>query len=262
VKIALLVASLVVVASLPAQAGDGVLEINQACIREEGNCLPSSGAGFPIQLDAGSYRLTSNLVVPDANTDGIRMEDGTTLDLNGFSVIGPITCTGTPAACTGTGSGDGILVTGFNVTIRNGRVAGFARFGIRGDEGMRVENVTVEQNLEAGINSQGGGLQIVNCKALRNGGDGFYMAYQDGAVMLIGNTAVGNGDDGFDVANALLLDNTAHQNGDTGINAAYASTASALARNAGGSNGNGSAAKQVNGGYHFGPNVCGTVVCP
>jgi hypothetical protein len=39
---------------------------------------------------AGSYRLTSNLVVPDANTDAIDVNaDEVTIDLNGFSIIGP-----------------------------------------------------------------------------------------------------------------------------------------------------------------------------
>ncbi len=225
-------------------------------------CFPGIPDGFPVILYAGSYRLTSNLTVPDANTHAIRMYDGATLDLGGFSLLGPTSCTGTPAACTGTGSGDGILVSGYNVTIRNGRIAGFGNFGIRGDQGMRVENVTLESNGSDGINSQGGGIQIVGCKANRNGNDGFYAAYQGGAVMLIGNTAVGNGDDGFDVSNALLLDDTAHQNGDAGINTNYQSSASALARNVGGGNGNLTAAKQVKGGYLFGPNLCGTVVCP
>jgi hypothetical protein len=73
---------------------------------------------------------------------------------------------------------------------------------------------------------------------------------------------VGNGDDGFDVANALLLDNVAERNGDTGINAAYADTDSALARNVASGNGNLTAAKQVNGGFGFGPNVCGSTACP
>ena len=247
-------------AALPARAGDGVLEINQACVAA--GCFPGDNAGFPVFLNAGSYRLTSNITVPDANTDAIRMDDGATLDLAGFSLLGPTTCTGAPAACTGTGAGDGILVSGQNVTIRNGHIAGFGEFGIRGDEGMRVENVTLERNGVDGINTQGGGVQIVGCKANRNGSHGIYAAYQGGAVMLIGNTAVGNGFVGIDVSNALLLDNTAHQNGNSGINAAYQSTASALARNVGGSNGNLAAANQVKGGHQFGPNLCGSVVCP
>ena len=256
----LLFASVVLFAALPARAGDGVLEINQACVAA--GCFPGDNAGFPVLLNAGSYRLTSDVTVPDADTDAIRMYDGATLDLGGFSLLGPTTCTGSPAACTGAGSGDGVLVSGNNVTIRNGHIAGFGHFGIYGREGMRVENVTLEMNGADGINTQGGGVQIIGCKANRNGAHGISAAYQGGAVMLIGNTAVGNGLGGIDVANALLLDNSAHQNGNIGINAAYQDTASALARNVGGSNGNLAAANQVKGGHHFGPNLCGSVVCP
>ena len=46
-------------------AGDGVLEINQACAVETG-CMPGDTAGFPVAiLTSGSYRLTSSPAVPD-----------------------------------------------------------------------------------------------------------------------------------------------------------------------------------------------------
>jgi hypothetical protein len=256
------VALFVAVTALPAHAGDGVIEINQSCIRETGNCFQGGGVGFPVVLQAGSYRLTGNITVPDANTDAIRLYDGATLDLAGFSITGPTSCTGTPAACTGTGSGDGILVLGENATIRNGRVAGFGRFGIFGNGGLRVENVALEMNGVAGLDSQGAGVQVVGCRAIRNGQDGFSAAYQGGAVMFLGNSAWANGDDGFDVSNALLLDNTARQNGDIGINAAYADPDTALARNVASDNGGGTTGEQIAGGYRFGPNLCQLAVCP
>jgi hypothetical protein len=58
-------------ASVAANAGEGVLEINQACATQTG-CFPGDGAGFPVVISSsGSYRLTSNLSVPDANTSGV-----------------------------------------------------------------------------------------------------------------------------------------------------------------------------------------------
>ncbi len=64
------IALLAVGLTSPALAVDGVLEINQACA--DSGCFSGDGAGFPVIISAaGSYRLTSNLVVPNENTDGI-----------------------------------------------------------------------------------------------------------------------------------------------------------------------------------------------
>ena len=58
--------------SSPALATDGVLEINQACVVT--GCVGSDPGGFPVEIHTpGSYRLTSNLVVPDANTTAIEI---------------------------------------------------------------------------------------------------------------------------------------------------------------------------------------------
>ena len=52
-------------------ASDGVLEINQTCAGQTG-CFAGDAAGFPVTISAsGSYRLTSNLTVPNENTEGI-----------------------------------------------------------------------------------------------------------------------------------------------------------------------------------------------
>ena len=68
------------------QAADGVTEINQALIEASG--------GFPYEItQPGSYLLTGNLTVPDADTTAIRVEaTDVTLDLNGFAIIGPVQC--------------------------------------------------------------------------------------------------------------------------------------------------------------------------
>src|SRR5690348_13376939 len=75
-------------------AVDGVVLIDQNHALA-GNITPGDTAGFPITISQpGSYRLTSNLTVPDLNTTGIQITaDFVTIDMNGFSIIGPGVCT-------------------------------------------------------------------------------------------------------------------------------------------------------------------------
>lgn len=79
---------------------------------------------------AGSYRLTGNLAVP-ANTTAIVIATGNvTLDLGGFEVKGPNTCTGYPVTGCGTQDGaPGISAPSANeflAVVRNGKVIGMA----------------------------------------------------------------------------------------------------------------------------------------
>src|SRR5580693_1218836 len=78
-------------------AVDGVVLINQANALA-GNVTPGDAPGFPVTISvAGSYRLSSNLTVPDANTDAIDITvSHVTIDLNGFSIIGQVVCSGFP----------------------------------------------------------------------------------------------------------------------------------------------------------------------
>lgn len=73
---------LTVLVALPALAGDGRVEINQASVVEAG--------GFPYTINApGSYVLTSDLIVSvDVTAISIATDD-VTLDLNGFRIAGP-----------------------------------------------------------------------------------------------------------------------------------------------------------------------------
>lgn len=88
-------------------------------------------AGFPITIStSGSYKLTSNLVVP-AGVDGIQVwASNVTIDLNGFSITGPASCGGqSPSSivCTATTT-RGINSAGgniFRLAVRNGSVGGF-----------------------------------------------------------------------------------------------------------------------------------------
>jgi len=75
--------------ALPAWATDGVIEINQTRAIA-GGITAGDNPGFPITISqSGSYRLTSNLTVP-TGVEGIRITaNGVSLDLNGFTIIGP-----------------------------------------------------------------------------------------------------------------------------------------------------------------------------
>jgi len=75
----------------PALAVDGVLEINQACAVNTG-CFAGDTAGYPVTItDAGSYRLTSNVILPDLFTDAIHVsKNDVAIDLNGFTIYSEI----------------------------------------------------------------------------------------------------------------------------------------------------------------------------
>ncbi len=129
---------------------------------------PSS---LPIIINTpGSYILESNLTVPDANTTAISVQaDNVTIDLNGFSILGP--CTGNPP-CSPTGSGkgiDGLTATKFNTTVLNGTVQGMGAAGITLNNG-RVTGVSVVLNGGAGINITTG--TVTGCQSIGNGSDG------------------------------------------------------------------------------------------
>ena len=95
--------ALLLLAPLLAHAADGVYEINQDCAVV--GCFAGDTPGFPVTISQpGRYVLTSNLVASGA-VSSVQMIDGgasfVDLDLNGFTLEGGQTCTGTPVAtCT------------------------------------------------------------------------------------------------------------------------------------------------------------------
>src|SRR3954466_9962513 len=106
-KKSMLVLTFLVLASFSAFAVDGVVLLNQStALAGLGGC---DTPGFPIIIcNPGSYRLSGNLTVPDANTTAIALfADNVTIDLNGFSISGPVTCVeGTyPVQCSAIGTG-------------------------------------------------------------------------------------------------------------------------------------------------------------
>jgi len=114
--------SAVIALAFPLYAVDGVVLINQSAALA-GNLTPGDAPGFPVTISvSGSYRLSGNLTVPDANTTAILITaENVTIDLNGFSILGSTVCSGFPTSCSPTGSGHGI--TGGvvkNISVFNG----------------------------------------------------------------------------------------------------------------------------------------------
>ncbi len=114
----------------PALAVDGVTLLTQP---------PNSCTGFPLKLTkTGSYRLASNLRVTCTGKDAIDAaptDPGpalklVTIDLNGFSIIGP-----------GSGTGTGIQAsTATSLVVHNGGVAAMGNGIIAND--CKVEECT------------------------------------------------------------------------------------------------------------------------
>jgi hypothetical protein len=195
----------VLLAPAPTRAGDGA------------KLLKQPGA-FPIVISqSGSYRLKSNLVVPDANTTAIDVEaSDVTIDLNGFAILGPYVCSGTPGNCRAGGSGGGITgpgaVTPARVTVRNGTVKGMGGTGISlGEQGI-VEDVRAIGNSGNGILVLGEG-KIVGSIAIGNSGYGITTG---GGRIVTGNIANGNSA-GINSGDDVVSGNTANRNYFSGI---------------------------------------------
>lgn len=241
-------ATLALCCASPAQAVDGVIEINQSCA-VTGGCFAGDAAGFPVRIiDPGSYRLTGNLTVVDGNTTAIRIAAGhVTIDLNGFSITGPAVCSDQPVtSCTNGGSGNGILAENnpdvHHITVKNGdirgmghdgidvrtregirldgvRVVGNAGFGISVGENSHVSNCLSKGNLENGIIGRAG-TQVRNCTVMHNGGTGISLG--GGTSIVRDSSTINNGNTGLSCGSAsrdtCLIENViSSQNASVGI---------------------------------------------
>lgn len=133
----------------------GPIPIDQARA-EAGGVTAGDAAGFPITISQpGSYRLMGNLMLTDPNVHAIEITaDNVTLDLNGFSIATPVTCSGVGAAfnCSVAGQqGHGIYAINRSfTTVRNGQVRGF-RSGVQLSLHAIVEGLTVQHAWATGI---------------------------------------------------------------------------------------------------------------
>jgi hypothetical protein len=238
----LLAVVLVWIVSAPVMASDGRLEINQAAALA-GGITPTDLPGFPVTLDAaGSYQLTGNLVVTSASTDAILISAvDVALDLGGFSISGPGSCTGSGSTldCSPAGSGIGINTSGASRTsVRNGTVQGFSSLGISAGEASRFSRLLVRHNGGGGI--LGGTSCLVEAVRVEaNGGDGIELDHASIVVdstshdnlgsgvkanfasVMAGNATKGNGGDGLAglFGGNVIRSNTAAGNGGSGVRA-------------------------------------------
>lgn len=210
---------LLLAATLPlsAIADEGVLEINQACAEGSG-CFSGDSAGFPVEINSpGSYALTGSLDVP-SGVDGISVNaDNVRIDLGGFVLRGPVSCTGTPPTCDDAGFDSGVDAGAQSgVVVHGGAVIGFAGNGIDvGPNGSAFDLKTTE-NGSNGVGMVGPG-RAYNIESYRNEEDGFLVG--DGTE-LRDVMALDNGRDGIDTGNyATVSGATVRGNADRGINA-------------------------------------------
>ncbi len=262
--------AVVLVARL-ALASDGRLEINQSCVAT--GCFPGDAAGFPIETQvATSYVLTSNLVVPSVATTAVRLAAQATLDLNGFSISGVTTCTGTPVtSCTpaaAPGEGMGVYAE-TRATIRNGTIRKVGGYGIAGGGGLHIDSVLVEEAGGDGIylnySSEGPeGHLIQNSRIVRNGGSGIFNAGGSGGVgaLITSNVILGNKNAGYGGFRALLTNNTFARNGGPGTSGS-GGLPNAIGGNSYLFNNGGNDQPQTGTEVQIAPNLCGVdTTCP
>jgi hypothetical protein len=178
-------------------------------------------SAFPLVINQpGSYRLKSNITVPDATTTAISITaDNVTLDLNGYSIRGPTVCAGTPVtSCSPTGTGVGIDSSyKANIAIVNGTVQGMGNSGLALlGVGSRVEKVRAVSNGNRGIDV-GNTSTVTGCIALGNGGTGILTG---GISVVTANVAAGNAGSGVGAQGAgtgVVMANTAERNGGDGF---------------------------------------------
>jgi len=231
-----------------AAAADGVVRIDQSRALA-GGVTPGDAPGFPVTISQpGSYRLTGNLTVSDLNTTAIQISaDFVTLDLNGFSIVGPAVCTTRPiTACPPSGAGTGIeaasqVSTGQppagprGVRVLNGSVRGMGLFGILlRDAGSYVERITADGNAGTGIlagsvfqsaATQNGSFGIIantvrDSTSSQNVGDGIILGVvgPSGGVAS-GNVSSQNGGFGIALQLGTATGNTVFLNTSAGISA-------------------------------------------
>ena len=233
-------------------AAEGVLEINHICASVLG-CFNGDSAGYPINIDGSvgrSYRLTSDLVIPDENTDGIVITTpGISIDLNGFEIVRSA-CFGATTNCLLSGTGSGINVSTTNrglsssnyhgVSISNGSITGMGQHGVylTGTTSL-VKNLRLRWNGASGIFSSNNSQTLTDNIVFSNGTYGIFANSSSGALIknnviynntshgiwayrgstLEANIVYGNSDGIRVDRGSKVMRNTVYANSGTGIRA-------------------------------------------
>jgi hypothetical protein len=182
-----------------AASAEGRVEINQATA-SAGGVTPGDAPGFPVEIfTTGSFVLTGDLAAPGNASAAIAVyAQGVRLDLNGFSISSVTQCPGTPPVCSPTGTGVGIDASGASdVSVRNGRVAGFGVYGLMLYEGGRADDLVVESNGLGGVVCEAQ-CAVNDSTVRRNGGPGIAA----GVGSLVVRNVVASNAGSLDAANA------------------------------------------------------------
>lgn len=196
-----------------------------------GSVTPGDAAGYPVTITVpGHYVLKSNLQVPH-NTPGIVVAaSGVTLDLNGFTIAGPGTCTQTTATrvvtCSLSGLNDvnqraqmsGITMLAGSTaysgnTVRNGTVRGFRAHGIWGHN-LEIENMVLRENRASGYSGNNSNFDFSRISGSRlylnreHGVHGGYTLFERSSAMR--NGLHGLFGSGFQVVHSRLSYNYMH----------------------------------------------------
>ena len=145
-----------------------------------------AGADPRVKIDAipfvihepGSYVLTQNVQITEEDIDGIVITtDNVTLDLNGFTMLGP-------GDFLGTGRGIRVVDDRKNITIKNGMINDWGTQGIfaRFCSNVSFQNLDLTANGGTGIVA-GSGSMIKNVRSSGNMGYGVQMSEGEGGVM-------------------------------------------------------------------------------
>ncbi len=192
-----------------------------------GNITPGDTPGFPITISVpGHYKLMGNLNVP-AGSAGIRITaPNVTLDLNGFTVRGPGTCSWSSGnyivtcsqAVNWNASGIEIYADGDTVgaVVRNGTVRGFAGAGIYGaGQGDLISEIHARENAANGIGISplgAGGAVVRNAFVEFNGQVGIA-----GARLIVGSVSQRNGNHGIFGVSTVVHESYVVQNRGHGV---------------------------------------------
>lgn len=179
--------------------------------------IPISDVPYTVSA-SGSYYLTADLQLSDPNGTAINVEaNNISIDLMGYSLIGPGKATGTNY---------GILMHGRNnVEVCNGTVRGFGSCGVyEGNvdaQGHRFIRMRAVSNGSHGIYLAGKGHLVKDCTAADNGGYGIVAL---GGSTVTGNTAYNNVRGIWASRDCTVAGNTAHNNAGSGIHAIFGCT--------------------------------------
>jgi hypothetical protein len=188
-----------------------------------GNVTPGDTAGYPVTINQpGHYKLMGNLVVPAGSTGIVITARDVTLDLNGFSIRGPVSCTGaigTGQMCSpqvALSNGVHIHAAATNAQVRNGTVGGFGNHGLHTEAAGRFTDLTLTDNVGNGayvVGSVGGAL-FERVRAERNRYSGFWL---NQPAVLLNVMAMFNGAWGITSATSepvvsYITDSLAHGN--------------------------------------------------